>query len=177
MRLFTTDDLFTVANYNLDKWTNTFTMDFYLTYMTKWSDLFFAEEAPNGEVVGIGVGKVEGDLLPEKKDWRGHVSVLTIAPEYRRIGYSQRFMKYIEDVSELVDNAFFVDLFVRVDNALAVSLYKKLQYSVYRHILEYYGTGTDAYDMRRALPRDTTKSTIIPPYDKPIHVSKIVSTL
>lgn len=23
MRLFTTDDLFTVANYNLDKWTNT----------------------------------------------------------------------------------------------------------------------------------------------------------
>ena len=77
-------------------------MDFSLTYMTKWSDLFFAEEAPNGEVVGIGVGKVEGDLLPEKKDWRGHVSVLTIAPEYRRIGYSQRFMKYIEDVSELV---------------------------------------------------------------------------
>lgn len=45
------------------------------------------------------------------------------------------------------DNAFFVDLFVRVDNTLAVSLYKKLQYSVYRHILEYYGTGTDAYGL------------------------------
>lgn len=77
-------------------------MDFYLMYMSKWSDMFFAEEAPNGEVVGIGVGKVEGDTLPEKKDWRGHVSVLTIAPEYRRVGYSLRFMKYMEDVSEQV---------------------------------------------------------------------------
>lgn len=77
-------------------------MDFYLMYMSKWPDMFFAEEAPNGEVVGIGVGKVEGDTLPEKKDWRGHVSVLTIAPEYRRVGYSLRFMKYMEDVSEQV---------------------------------------------------------------------------
>lgn len=77
-------------------------MDFYLTYMCKWPDMFFAEEAPNGSVVGIGVGKVEGDKAPEKKDWRGHVSVLTIAPEYRHIGYSLKFMKFIEDVSELV---------------------------------------------------------------------------
>ena len=71
-------------------------------YMSKWTDMFFAEEAPNGDVVVIGVGKVEGDTLPEKKDWRGHVSVLTIAPEYRRVGYSLRVMKYMEDVSEQV---------------------------------------------------------------------------
>ena len=43
------------------------------------------------------------------------------------------------------DNAFFVDLYVRTDNELAVSLYRKLQYSVYRHILEYYGPGHDGY--------------------------------
>lgn len=43
------------------------------------------------------------------------------------------------------DNAFFVDLFVRKDNDLAVAMYKKLQYSVYRHILEYYGNHNDAY--------------------------------
>ena len=64
--------------------------------------MFFAEEAPNGSVVGIGVGKVEGDKTPEKKDWRGHVSVWTIAPEYRHIGFSLKFMKFIEDVSEFV---------------------------------------------------------------------------
>lgn len=77
-------------------------MDFYLTYMCKWPDMFFAEEAPNGSVVGIGVGKVEGNKAPEQKDWRGHVSVLTIAPEYRRIGYSKKFMQLIEDISEFV---------------------------------------------------------------------------
>ena len=77
-------------------------MDFYLTYMCKWPDMFFAEEAPNGSVVGIGVGKVEGDKTHEKQDWRGHVSVLTIAPEYRHIGFSLKFMKFIEDVSEFV---------------------------------------------------------------------------
>ena len=77
-------------------------MDFYLTYMEEWPDLFFAEDAPNGDVVGIGVGKVEGDKKPVTKDWHGHVSVLTIAPEYRHIGYSLKFMKLIEDISEVV---------------------------------------------------------------------------
>ena len=77
-------------------------MEFYLLYMEEWPDLFFAEEAPNGEVVGIGVGKVEGNQNPVKKDWHGHVSVLTIAPEYRHIGYSLKFMKLIEDISEIV---------------------------------------------------------------------------
>ena len=84
-------------------------MDFYLTYMVKWPDMFFAEEAPNGQVVGIGIGKVEGDTTPEKKDWHGHVSVLTIAPEYRRVGYSLKFMKFIEEVSEHVYSLHGVD--------------------------------------------------------------------
>lgn len=85
------------------------------------------------------------------------------------------------------DNAFFVDLFVRKDNDLAVAMYKKLQYSVYRHILEYYGNHNDAYgsppslqlilDMRKALPRDTKKASIVSPYSKPIHVSKTYTTL
>ena len=77
-------------------------MDFYLSYLQNWPDLFFAENAPNGEKVGIGIGKVEGSRLPEKKDWHGHVSVLTIAPEYRRVGYSLKFMKHMEDISECV---------------------------------------------------------------------------
>ena len=43
------------------------------------------------------------------------------------------------------DDAFFVDLYVRTDNYLAVSLYNKLKYSVYRHILEFYSANYDAY--------------------------------
>lgn len=43
--------------------------------------------------------------------------------------------------------AYFVDLFVRVSNIVAIDMYKKLGYSVYRQVLEYY-TGDpdeDAY--------------------------------
>ena len=43
--------------------------------------------------------------------------------------------------------AYFVDLFVRISNVVAIDMYKKLGYSVYRQVLEYY-TGDpdeDAY--------------------------------
>ncbi len=43
-------------------------------------------------------------------------------------------------------------------------MYEKFGYTVYRRVLEYY-TGTnpeDALDMRKALPRDVYKKSIIP---------------
>ncbi|XP_010184122.1 PREDICTED: N-alpha-acetyltransferase 20, partial [Mesitornis unicolor] len=62
---------------------------------------------------------------------------------------------------------FFVDLFVRVSNQVAVNMYKQLGYSVYRTVLEYYSASSgepdeDAYDMRKALSRDMEKKSIIP---------------
>ncbi|KAK8813362.1 hypothetical protein WA158_002954 [Blastocystis sp. Blastoise] len=177
MRLFQADDFFHISNINLDRWTFTFSTDFYLEYESKWPDLFFCEDAPNGDIAGFGIAKVEGDKNPLKKDWHGHVSVLTVANEYRRLGYSRRFMDFMEDISENVDDAWFMDLFVRTDNKLAVGLYKKLDYSVYRHILKYYSNINDAYDMRKAFKRDINKETIIPPYKGPIPVSKITTTL
>jgi N-terminal acetyltransferase B complex catalytic subunit len=84
-------------------------------------------------------------------------------------------------------NAYFVDLFVRISNSVAISMYEKFGYTVYRRVLEYY-TGIeeeDAFgmlymhsgiscrngsyitpnykiDMRKALPRDVHKQSIIP---------------
>lgn len=62
--------------------------------------------------------------------------------------------------------AFFVDLFVRVSNKVAINMYTKLGYIVYRTVLEYYvGPGDadeDAYDMRKALSRDEYKKSMIP---------------
>ncbi len=39
--------------------------------------------------------------------------------------------------------AFFVDLFVRVSNEIAVTMYKKLGYTVYRTVLQYYSGDPD----------------------------------
>lgn len=38
---------------------------------------------------------------------------------------------------------FFVDLFVRVSNDIAVNMYKKLGYVVYRTVLDYYSGDPD----------------------------------
>lgn len=46
--------------------------------------------------------------------------------------------------------AFFVDLFVRVSNKIAINMYTQLGYIVYRTVLEYYSGDTeeDAYGKR-----------------------------
>ncbi|KAL6093964.1 hypothetical protein STEG23_026115 [Scotinomys teguina] len=60
-----------------------------------------------------------------------------------------------------------LNLFVRVSNQVAVNMYKQLGYSIYRTVIEYYSASNgepdeDAYDMRKALSRDTEKKSIIP---------------
>ena len=41
--------------------------------------------------------------------------------------------------------AYFVDLFVRVSNKVAIDMYEKLGYVVYRRVLEYYSGDEDAF--------------------------------
>jgi N-terminal acetyltransferase B complex catalytic subunit len=42
-------------------------------------------------------------------------------------------------------NGYFVDLFVRVSNSLAINMYKNFGYSVYRQVIGYYSGEEDAY--------------------------------
>jgi N-terminal acetyltransferase B complex catalytic subunit len=58
-------------------------------------------------------------------------------------------MNYLERVSEDY-RGFFVDLFVRASNAVAIEMYRKLGYDIYRTVNKYYSssldhTGEDAY--------------------------------
>ncbi|RMC08846.1 hypothetical protein DUI87_15098 [Hirundo rustica rustica] len=110
------------------------------------------------------MGKAEGSVARE--EWHGHVTALSVAPEFRRLGLAAKLMELLEEISER-KGGFFVDLFVRVSNQVAVNMYKQLGYSVYRTVLEYYSASSgepdeDAYDMRKALSRDTEKKSVIP---------------
>ena len=42
------------------------------------------------------MGKAEG----RGEDWHGHVTAVTVAPEYRRLGLADYFMTFLEEVSE-----------------------------------------------------------------------------
>lgn len=46
----------------------------------------------------------------------------------------------LELVSDNTYKGFFVDLYVRCNNALAINMYESFGYSVYRRVREYYGS-------------------------------------
>ncbi|KAK0568452.1 N-alpha-acetyltransferase 20 [Tilletia horrida] len=235
-------DLFTYNNVNLDTWTETYQLRFYLSYLVQWPDLQFIQTAPvsclvdelgpsgssrqlksvpssffstvgNGlgpgikpdssaayvprmsaaaaaaltsadlplpepkaeseasdlaptgqapQVMGYVIGKAEG----KKQELHGHVTAITVAPEYRRLGLAQGLMRLLEDSSSQVYDAYFIDLFVRPSNYLAIKMYEGLGYSVYRKVIEYYhggganGEDEDGYDMRKPMPRDTKRKSV-----------------
>lgn len=102
------------------------------------------------------MGKAEG----HGENWHGHVTALTVSPDYRRLGLAAALMNFLEDVSEKYvkirihatflnmcsffrKRAYFVDLFVRVSNKVAINMYTNLGYIVYRTVLEYYSGDPD----------------------------------
>ncbi|BFZ07083.1 hypothetical protein BsWGS_10122 [Bradybaena similaris] len=159
IRPFRCDDLFRFNNVNLDPLTETYGLPFYMQYLAHWPEYFQVLESPSGEIMGYIMGKAEGS----GEQWHGHVTALSVAPEFRRLGLAGKLMKGLEDISER-KHCYFVDLFVRVSNKVAVAMYEKLGYSVYRRVLEYYSGGVDedAFDMRKALSRDKDKKSVIP---------------
>eukprot|EP00607_Mallomonas_marina_P008358 CAMPEP_0182423502 /NCGR_PEP_ID=MMETSP1167-20130531/9531_1 /TAXON_ID=2988 /ORGANISM="Mallomonas Sp, Strain CCMP3275" /LENGTH=128 /DNA_ID=CAMNT_0024602551 /DNA_START=269 /DNA_END=655 /DNA_ORIENTATION=- len=115
-------------------------------------------EDPSGRMMGYILGKAEG----HHNLWHGHVTAVTVSPEYRRLGVAKKLMKHLEQVSDKQYNAYFVDLFVRASNRLAISMYEGMGYTVYRRVLGYYSGEEDALDMRKALQRDKEKLSVVP---------------
>lgn len=144
MRRFTCDDLLRFNNVNLDVLTETYNLGFYLQYLSTWPEYFLVEEAPHGggkRLTSYIMGKAEG----KGENWHGHVTAVTVAPEYRRLKRARLMMDLLEEVSTEGYDAYFVDLFVRVSNTLAIRMYEKFGYSVYRQVLGYYSGEEDAY--------------------------------
>ena len=74
------------------------------------------------------MGKVEEDssLYSFSKHylpWHGHVTALTVAPQYRRLGIAKLLTAAFEQACNNLD-AWFVDLFVRAGNDTAIKMYK-----------------------------------------------------
>lgn len=97
--------------------------------------------------------------------WHGHITALTIAPEYRRLGYGKLLSESLEKACN-AQNAWFVDLFVRESNKNAIKMYESMGYSTFRVVVDYYADnpsnptsvlGENALDMRKPLDRDKKK--------------------
>lgn len=157
-RRFRPSDLFRFNQVNLDKLTETYNMHFYFSYMGQWPEYQQTISTPDGAVSAYLIGKAEGS----GRNWHGHVSAVTVGPGFRRLGLARKLMEVCEELSEATYDCYFVDLFVRQSNAVAINMYKGFDYVTYRTIRGYYGDGEDAYDMRRALKRDVKKQSVVP---------------
>ncbi|KAG9318749.1 acyl-CoA N-acyltransferase [Chiua virens] len=135
IRPFMATDMFKFNNINLDIWTETYGVSFYLSYLSRWPDLCCVQEAHSGRMMGYILGKAEGT----SNEWHGHITAVTVAPEYRRLSLARSLVNRLELVSDEHYKGFFVDLYVRCNNALAISMYEGFGYSVYRRVREYYG--------------------------------------
>ncbi|CZT20443.1 related to N-acetyltransferase 5 [Ramularia collo-cygni] len=180
IRPMTPLDLLKFNPCNLDHLTETYNIGFYLDYFRQWPKLCKVIEGPNGQIEAYILGKVESSPTPapiEPYDpamnlyrkgkfsnylpWHAHITCLTVAPAARRLGYATKLSEAIEKAGDEA-NAWFVDLFVRVENEAAIRLYEKMGYSVFRRITDYYSDGSDAFDMRKPLRRDKARKTVRP---------------
>jgi N-terminal acetyltransferase B complex catalytic subunit len=171
VRPFTVDDLFRFNNVNLDsRLTETYNMKFYLSYLVQWPELFLALESPTGMIMSYLIGKVEG----KDTDWHGHVTAITVSPQFRRLGFARRLMHHLERVSE-ERKCYFVDLFVRHSNSLAIGMYEQLGYSKYRRILSYYSGDPpeDGLDMRKSLLTMDPEGKKMIPLPHPVHCDEL----
>jgi N-terminal acetyltransferase B complex catalytic subunit len=123
-------------------------------------------------IMGYLLGKAEG----EERLWHGHVSAITISKYYRRISMAKYLMQQFETtICTYQKQNFFVDLFVRASNTLAIQMYHNFGYRIYRRVIGYYQSSSgnpnrsgsdpppeDAYDMRKSLPRDPQQLSMIP---------------
>ncbi|KEG14519.1 N-acetyltransferase complex ARD1 subunit [Trypanosoma grayi] len=169
-RDFRLTDILSFNFVNLDQLTETYSTSFYGEYGTHWPEYQrICIHPTTGIPMAYTLGKAEG----KGENFHGHVSAVTVAPTFRRLGLGEALMKELEATTAQVHNAYFVDLFVRQSNKVAQDMYHKLGYIVYRRVLGYYqGEGSkgnfkdaeDALDMRKAMPRDRErgKSSVIP---------------
>ena len=103
IRPFRAEDLFKFNHINLDPLTETYNIPFYMQYVATWPSLCASFEDPNGRMMGYILGKAEGDA----KLWHGHVTAVTVSPEYRRLGVAKNLMAYLVRKKSLFPNVFF----------------------------------------------------------------------
>ena len=151
------DDLQHFNNVNLDYWTEMYTTSFYTTYLLRDPDLCVVAESSSGAIAGYLLAKVEGS----GEDWHSHISAISISPEFRRLGIAKMLLDWFESVSAKVHFCWFADLYVRVTNSVAIEMYKRRGYHVFREVVGYYSGVENAYDMRMPLIRDVGRKCLL----------------
>lgn len=153
LRKFNSNDLEQVVRINRLCLPENYTNYFFMELHKRFPETFLVAEE-NGEIVGYVMCRIETGLLGfgfRGIIKKGHVVSIAVLPTHQRKGIGQALM--IETMENMrLYNAKQCFLEVRVSNAAAVNLYKKLGFHITRTIRGYYVDGEAAYVMSRELP-------------------------
>jgi len=94
--------------------------------------------------------KIVAFIIANYQKSYAQIITIDVHPDYRRKGYAERLMKFVED--ELIKvNVKFIFLYVAENNSSAIKLYQKLCYEIHNKITNYYKKNLDAYVMIKNL--------------------------
>lgn len=154
-------DLLKFGTVNLDCLTENYHLGYYLEYLIQWPSLCFKAQNAHYKTIGYMLSKSEGD----GKDWHSHITAVTVDYNHRRLGIANDLCRHLEHCSNEKDqNVWFMDLFVRASNRLAIDMYRKLGFDVFRRVIGYYHgahDGEDAFDMRKPMKRDVDGESLV----------------
>jgi len=154
IRRFSAEDLATVMEINRTCLPENYSSYFFLDIYRNCPDAFLVAQV-EARIVGYIMCRLEtgfsdfARLRPVKK---GHIVSIAVIPEYRRTGIGGTLM--LSAISALASNGYseaFVE--VRITNEPAISLYRKLEFTIVKRVPRYYYNGEDAYVMAIQLNR------------------------
>jgi ribosomal-protein-alanine N-acetyltransferase len=121
---------------------------FFLDLYEHFPETFVVAEE-NSEIVGYAMCRIERSMPSFRFTGfskKGHLISIAVLPKYQHKGIGQALMQEImKAIVGYEAREFYLE--VRVTNALAISLYKKLGFQVAKILHHYYSDGEDAYLM------------------------------
>ncbi|HUK29169.1 MAG TPA: ribosomal protein S18-alanine N-acetyltransferase [Candidatus Acidoferrales bacterium] len=148
LRGFAASDLDAVMNINRVCLPENYAPYFFIDTYNAFPEAFVVAEA-QGQVVGYIMCRLEhgfSDIRKLRFAKKGHIVSVAIMPEFRMLGMGNALVQ--QSLTALsAQHADECYLEVRVTNAPAINLYKKMGFQVTRTIPRYYYDGSDAYVM------------------------------
>mmetsp|Transcript_17160 Transcript_17160/g.22647 ORF Transcript_17160/g.22647 Transcript_17160/m.22647 type:complete len:253 (+) Transcript_17160:197-955(+) len=167
-------DIPAIASINLRTLPENYTPYFYNSHLGEWPQLAWVaedysttDEDNRPRVVAYVLGQID-------RSWsnavvKGHVTSLSVEPEYRRLGIGHELMSKLHESMKTFYSAENVVLHVRVSNKPALKLYTDIfKYKPVTVVKGYYQDGEDAYLMQYELQKRKTFNYITRLASKPL---------
>jgi len=148
LRAFNPSDLDAVVNINRICLPENYAPYFFLDTYNTLPEAFVVAESES-HVIGYIMCRIEHGFSDVKRlhfAKKGHIISVAVMPEFRRIGVGYSLVQRILSTlaSMQADECY---LEVRVSNAPAIELYRRIGFNIARTIPRYYYDGSDAYVM------------------------------